>query len=728
MPNISLFKSVSNPENPEIVDIRSYLEDTRDGKWKDITIECRKIKEKEKRDEYKRGMPTATLSGEFSYRSNKDLIEHSGIIAIDLDNVENLLASKKRLENDKHVFSVFQSTSGFGLRVLFKVDPNKHEKAFAGIANYLLDEYGLVADPTGSPISKPFCVSYDPFIWINPDEVPVWKKYPKERVEKKMDYYHTTNDFDYVMSQIVGRQLSICETYEDYWKVGIAFAEHFGEGGRESFHALSQFSIKYKFKTVDRQYDYCLRSHKSGKKISISSFYYLAKINNINICSEQTKIILRATRNSKKVGLKPDAIIANLLKNENISGADELVNNIFNSDSEYSEEEESILHQLELYIKTNFTLRMNEVTGFLEQNGISLSQSDLNSVFIAAKKIMPKLEYNLMMRLLKSDFIETYNPFYEFFGSDGIPVRLPATPVRQDLGKFPSPYIDELSTCIINDSPAYTVYFLRKWLVSIISSMHKVHSPLLHCLLGPPETGKTEFYRNLLPKELIPYYAESKLDKGKDDEILMTQFIIIMDDELGGKSKADASKIKNITSVQHYYVRRPYGENNEKILRLAVLCGTSNILRIMNDPTPNRRFIPTEVNDIDREKFNRIDKKELFFECFKLYKMGFDWRITRDDMPYLNKDHERYEYVVKERELLQKLFEPSDDIPMTTTDIKVEIELLTRQTLSMVVLNNELEKLGFVHKSRRFNQFKVLKAWGVTRTNRTGTLGENLPF
>ena len=102
----------------------------------------------------------------------------------------------------------------------------------------------------------------------------------------------------------------------------------------------------------------------------------------------------------------------------------------------------------------------------------------------------------------------------------------------------------------------------------------------------------------------------------------MTENLIIMDDELGGKSKQDNMKLKNITSKQYFSLRRPYGDHNESILRLAVLCGTSNQLEILSDATGNRRIIPIEVLNINKVLYNSIDKKELFMEAFKLYKKG----------------------------------------------------------------------------------------------------------
>ena len=720
MPEISIFSSIKNVTDPENIDLLLYLEKTRDGEWEDIVTKCRTIADKKERDAFKRTMPTATLSGTFSQRNDGALVVHSGYLAMDLDEVEHLQDVKSLLEKDKYVFSVFMSTSGTGLRVLFKINPLEHRRSFLGISKYIYDKYGEVCDPNGVNPSKPYVVSFDPFLYMNfEDDVPLYTKYIKETVVKKIpDYVYTANDFDSIMKQIVDRGVNICEEYNDWLRAGLAISEQFGENGRHYFHEISRMSSKYRMITADKQYTACLKA-RGTNKVNISTFYFLAKQNGINVVSEQTRTIVRTTRTGKKAGLSKEKIIENLLKFQNISGADNVVNKVFESGSDSDEiEEESILPHLEMYISNNYNLRMNEVTGYLEQNGVVLTPADLNSIFVAAKKQLPKLDYQLMIRLLKSDFVEMYNPFYQFFGSDGSPVELPAVPVLNTT-HIQSPLIDKLSQTIVNNNPKYTHFFLRKWVVSIISAAHKVHSPLQLCLLGKQNSGKTEFFRRLLPKELQPYYAESKLDKEKDDELLMTENLIIMDDELGGKSKQDALKLKNITSKQWFSLRRPYGDHNEKILRLAVLCGTSNINEILSDTTGNRRVIPVEVIDIDKELYNSIDKRELFMEAYRLYREGFDWRITHFDIPYLNNNQIEYEMIIKERELIEHYFFPGDDYKLTTTDILVDLEKLTGQRLNINTIGKELERLNFERKTVRDGK-STLKKWMVKKINRTG--------
>jgi len=720
MSQVSIFSNISVTKNPENIDLESYLIDTRDGRWEDLVSECRAIKDDAERREFKKTMPTTTLSGIFKTRRDDGLIEHSGYISIDLDHVEKLNKIKSALKLDKYVYSVFMSTSGDGLRVLFKIAPDKHRESFLGISKYLLDRYEIVSDPNGINISKPYIVSYDPDLYININECPVFRIYPKEtKIKKIVNFVHTPSDFEEVYKNVIGRNISICEEYSDWLKLCFAISEEFGEGGRDYFHALSQCSGKYKHSIADKQYTYCLRAKGSG--VGISTFYYLARESGVKIVSEQTKTIYRVTTSNKKAGLSKEQVIANLAKFENITGVEKVVDDIWSkNDDFFDSEEESILDTLEIFISNNYNLRENEITGYLENHGRKLSENDMNSIFITAKKLIPKLDFQLMVRLLKSDFTPKYNPFFEFFGSDGIPAQLPEIPDGEQ-PVFETPLLDELAACIINDNPAFTQYFLKKWVVSIISSAHKVHSPLLLCLLGAQNTGKTEFFRRLLPKELMDYYAESKLDKEKDDELLMTENLVILDDELGGKSKREENTLKTITSKQYFSLRRPYGTHNEKILRLAVLCGTTNLTEIITDTTGNRRIIPIDVEDIDKRRYNAIDKKELFLEAFKVYKEGFDWRMSKADIEYMKQCNTKYESHTFERELLNKYFAPDDskfNTKLSSTEMIIELEIFTKKQINMITLGKELTSCGFIKKTVREIDGSFQRKWGVKRINR----------
>jgi predicted P-loop ATPase len=728
VPQISIFKNWARVNNPENIDLIDHLMDIKEGQWEDSVTKARVLKAQGKEEEYKAfkdKMQTVSFSGLFEKRADAALIEHSKIIAMDLDIYDHpdLNGVKEKFKTDPHVFSVFLSTSGMGLRVLFRIDSKRHRDAFLGISKYIKDHYQIIVDANSS-VSKPYIVSFDPDLYLN-ESAPVWTIYNKETVLKKeINFVHTRSDFQEVFKNIEQRNVLICEEYNDWYRLGFALAEEFGEEGRSYFHVLSRIdSKKYRYEDCDKQYTSCLKAGKTG--VNISTFYYLAKSAGINISSEKTKTIIRATKNGKKAGLSAETIIKNLAEFENITDAQEVVDKIFGDDSIQAEKDaqDSPIEQLEMFLRHNYTIKFNEVTGYLEQHGKRLKEvPELFSIFIAAKKLIPKLDYSLMMKVLKSDFTPRYNPFFEYLGSDGIPVILPPYPVKNE--GYDSPIISKLASCLKCDNPGYTEYFTRKWLVSIISAMHGVHSPLSHYLLGAQGKGKTHFYDYLLPEVFRKdYYIHSKLDKGKDSELEMCENILILDDELYGKSAKESILFNSISSMGVFSIRRPYGDANEKITRLAVQCGTSNYLDVIKDPTGNRRIIAIEVFDIDKDLYNSIDKGDLLKEAFMLYKQGFDWRILGDDIVFLNTDQAKYEMSNFERDLLEKYFSvppegTDEECRLSTSDIKIELEKFTRTNVNLSTLGKELKRAGYQLKTTR-TKTGTPKLWLVNRESRT---------
>jgi predicted P-loop ATPase len=165
---------------------------------------------------------------------------------------------------------------------------------------------------------------------------------------------------------------------------------------------------------------------------------------------------------------------------------------------------------------------------------------------------------------------------------------------------------------------------------------------------------------------------------------------------MGGKSKRDEKRLKELLSKQTFSLREPYGRNNVDLIRLAVLCGTSNEDDLLTDPTGNRRLIPIHVANIDHDAYNQIDKTELFMEAFHLWKSGFKWEMSRDDINQLSGKTEHFEAVSMERELIFRYFKTTDDPRQwyTTSDILVHIDLMTKQKLTAKKIGLTLQKEG----------------------------------
>jgi predicted P-loop ATPase len=226
-------------------------------------------------------------------------------------------------------------------------------------------------------------------------------------------------------------------------------------------------------------------------------------------------------------------------------------------------------------------------------------------------------------------------------------------------------------------------------------------------------TGKTHWFRYLLPKELRYLFAESKMDAGKDDEILMCKKWFILDDEYGGKSKKEDKRLKELTSKEFINVREPYGRVSNDLRRLAVFCGTSNETQLLNDPTGNRRQIPLHVLDIDHDLYNQCDKAALWRELFHMFQAGCEYTILKEDIMKLNEATEMFKLSTPEEDLIHKKLQPGGYTTygewMSLTEIQQYLMVETKfNYLSIQRIGSILTSLGYEKQRKMLNQSKVM--------------------
>lgn len=688
---IGIYQNIQDTKGKEI-DLGIFLDQIKNGKWQDLVLPVRAITDHELRQEAKKTIPNVTISGTFTLRKDASIKKHSGFIAIDIDKVPDVEAVRSVVNDDPHTYASFTSISGIGLCVIFTIDGSRHREAFEGIEKYFAEQYSIVIDSSGRNESRARYVSFDPDMYLN-EKAARFKKYlPKEKPRKVQPVVFVEDDFSLVIKELSFR--NICEDYRDWVSVGYALASEFNEGGRSYFDALSSGSSKYDPAVCDKLYTKLLTTLSTGKEkqSTLGTIYHYARINNIPFYSERTKKILSSVSSLRKSGLKEPEIVKTLQKYDGIPEEEsapivrQAIENKVVTDST-----DNLFTELETWMKYNYEFRRNEITRYIEDRGKILKQKDFNTIFISAKKAIDDVTYEMVERLVNSDFTPDYNPIIEFFASY--------------IDRTSTTSIDELFGTIGTTDPVFAKHFGRKWLVGLIASIHGEHSPLMLILSGSLQnTGKTEWFRRLLPTELRPYYAESKLDAGKDDEILMTQKLLIMDDEMGGKNKKEEKRIKELLSKQTFSLREPYGRNNVDLLRIAVLCATTNDNQILTDPTGNRRMIPIPVISINQSAYNKIDKVDVIMEAYHLWKSGFDWRLTKEEIATLSIHGDQFQSFGVEYELLIRYYQtpdPGHEEYLTATDIKIELERITNQKLSLDRLGKELSRLGYVQLSKR---------------------------
>lgn len=682
MPKVSIYKKHSDATSTDIIDIDILLDNIRCGTYlKEVGAvrEAAKVSP-EKVREKKSLLPGVTMSGMFAKRADKDIIEHSGFICIDIDH-QDANEVKSIICPDEHVYAAFTSCSGGGVAALFKVkpDPAKHREYFLAISEYLLKNYSIVIDPTSVNQSRLRYVSFDPDIYINTKAKTWTHVIPKKEnvVHKLSKIVFVQNDFENIIHQLVNRNVDITYNYVDWRNICFAISEKYGEGGRQYFHDVSSVSQKYNPPICDRQYSACLKAKGSG--ITIATFYYLAKQAGIETYSKTTNEIINKASSMKRGGGSDAEIIDTLVKFDDFDI--DLVSEIVpQTDKDTKAVDISEMEEIQNEIWTRWKIRRNVITRELDikrgDTYIKMDGPDYNDIFTNLRKNFKKIEFYVVDKIINSrDNMVEYNPILDFFD--------------QHRHIVSTGHIRAISYTIKSEyglSADDRYLFFRKWMIGIISSAHGKHSALMLVLSGDKQgTGKSEFLRRLLPEELKSFFTESKLDAGKDDEILMTKKLIISDDEMGGKSKREEKRLKELTSKQTFSVREPYGRTSVDLNRIAVLCGTSNDQDILNDPTGNRRIIPIHVIEIDHTAYNAVDKRALIMEAYHAWAAGESFYLTKQEIDTMAGSTEEFKSVSPEEEMIFKYYRLPDEYETgtyhSTMDIISRVEILSRQRL-----------------------------------------------
>lgn len=719
---ISLFKKASDTRPDDEITMSEFLNGVKYGKWENEQKEVRAAKTKEERKRAKEKVHAVTIGGTFSPSRNQDnLKERSGFIAIDIDNQTDLDYLKK----DPYTYAYFESVSGGGRVTIVKTRKDRpHKDSFRWIQYYYFEKYGITVDSLPQNIASLRFVSYDPNCYINEKSRTSQTKKEPKRKARSLPVAIPQDKIGQLVSEVVSRGIDLAPDYESYRNLGFALANGFGNQGEDYFHALCQVNPKYDSRHARRQWEHCLKgANKSG--ITVGTFYWMLKDNGIDLPKDNKPVQVAAM--AKRSGREKEGAIQTLVELHGIDdkSAAELVDQVYKRDdinlTTISKDPDQLIENMVEWIGANHQLKRNAITQGVEENGIEVRRDRFNTIYLRAKAAFNStaVTADLIERIIYSEFIPNYNPIKEY-------IEKMSTKCNSNGN------IDALINTIKTDTPNAGM-FIRKWLIGITAAVdyNPVRSVL--ALTGGQNTGKTEWFRRLLPKQLKRFYAESKLDAGKDDELLMTQKLIVMDDEMGGKSKQDEKRFKELTSKRTFSLRPPYGRSNEDFNRLAVLCGTSNERDIINDLTGNTRILPINVISINHSAYNEIDKDELFMEAVRAYENGESWELTREELKELQSTSKDFESTPFERELILKFFKRPDsgDVGtwMTATDIKDILESRTRQQIrSMKRFGIELKNVFGDSKSKRINGTPQRCYFVVDTSNGQSADNKDVPF
>lgn len=176
MKKIDYYQNKLNNKPNKQFEIMDVLYQIQDGAYRSEAERVRNAQTLEEKDTAKFEASGFTFSGTFEVRRSDSLIQHSGLVAIDIDGLnENVEVEKERLRHNPYTFSVFLSISGTGLRVLVKVPDNLNAYTHKLYYNAIAEDLQVKADPQAKDVSRYTNVTYDPRIYYNLDSL-VWDK------------------------------------------------------------------------------------------------------------------------------------------------------------------------------------------------------------------------------------------------------------------------------------------------------------------------------------------------------------------------------------------------------------------------------------------------------------------------------------------------------------------------------------------------------------------------
>ncbi|MBK5214892.1 MAG: VirE protein [Flavobacteriaceae bacterium] len=169
----SFFKApVRNVFPSETLRLHQVFDLITTDKYKKITEDLRAISDAKEASKFKANrFDYVTFSGVFEKRNDKDLKEHSNLLTIDFDHLENLQELKEQLLNDEYFETelLFTSPSGNGIKWIIRIDISEisHSEYFTAVANYIKKTYNIEVDQSGKDKSRACFIPHDPLAFLH---------------------------------------------------------------------------------------------------------------------------------------------------------------------------------------------------------------------------------------------------------------------------------------------------------------------------------------------------------------------------------------------------------------------------------------------------------------------------------------------------------------------------------------------------------------------------------
>ena len=694
-PKVTIFKNILQTTGGDDFSLADILSAIKTGHWRDKIESLRAIENKAERSDFKKNnLPYFTGSGTFEKRSNNSIVEHNGRVVLDFDAIDDVNDAKSLLCSDQFVEYCFISASGNGLAVIIKIDPNKHDDSFQSAKEYFEKKYSYKIDPLRD-VSRARFVSYDPDMFHNPNSrVFLIQRNISDKIKN-------------VISGMISRAPE-GERHNQVLKCS-RLAGGFISGGILDEYEIEQFIVdevtRNGFRTAVH-----LQTIKDGINNGKLSPLQISDAERINVESDSDRknwaeiysFIHSVNRAGRRFGEMDIVHICEkyLISREKITAAFEKV--FREHADEFDIDNKPEIVRVEIFIRKNWEIVKNEVTGiseFREHGAPHFEPLNINTIYRNVQHNGFKFSFEKLRSLLKSDFIQIFNPFVDYFES------LPTWAGEHD-------YIDQLASHVKirggNEAQTFFQIQFKKHLVrSIGCTLDGAENRFVFVFIGENQnTGKSTFIRFLNPFG-SKYYTEQPIRDNKDTEISFAENFIHNLEELSSLGKADVNHLKSIISRAVIKERKPYQETAVDLPRRVNFWASTNKDEFLTD-TINTRWLCFDVESIDWGYKKDVKINDVWSQSFTLYKNGFDFQLTKDESETRDNMNKKYEVSDLEKDVISRFFIPAPALNSNFKPNSEIMELMIKLTDNKLKLNSwnlskSLKQLGFISDRKEMN-------------------------
>jgi predicted P-loop ATPase len=361
------------------------------------------------------------------------------------------------------------------------------------------------------------------------------------------------------------------------------------------------------------------------------------------------------------------------------------------------------------YINENYKFRFNTIKSRYEFkiNGSDwtfVSDRAYNTIYNKILNQNIDADFQKMIKYIESEASPEYDPFKEWLN------ELPT----YDIHNEPN-YIQQLADTIeVDDCDIETRNdYFKRWFVSLYAQGTLQNcSQFLLVFIGSHGIGKDQFALSLLPNCLKEYNSGFDfMNIDKDSKLAMCNNLILTCAELEYMNRADQSKVKNIISINDFFLRASYGRVSQTYYRRCAFIGSANMESILADETGSRRYLVMRANNI---KWQGIDDKLLeraYKQAQYIYDvLGYNFHFTQQEIAEVNEYNEQFRTTTLPEELIRMHFRIASEFEDGFTAGELLLKLMNYSNQMKEYHNT---RLGAILKKLGYSQ-KVVKLGGAS--------------